>query len=264
MPGDVRVPTSFQFVATLERALRPNLALSASFVQSESWYKDRTLDTNLVWNPATSAFVRPDQTYRRITQLTFDAPADYIGGIVDVNLRSARTGFNGSLTVARARQVATGSPSDPRLGVENDFGPVPDNPTVRGVLSGWYNVTSMIQISGSYTARTGMAVNPVASGLDLNGDGVTGDRTPTFGPFSFRAPGNSSMDLRFTWTVPLGAQKDRRLQFYAESFNLFNEAKVRTVDNNYGANPATPLPNFMAATSYFAPREIQLGARLAF
>ncbi len=263
MPTEVRVPTSLQLVATLERALTSKIAIAGSFVRSKSWYKDRTLDTNLVWNEATSTFVRPDPTYRRITQLTFDAPADYIGGIFDLNMRAARSGFNGNLTISRARQVPTGSPSDPRLGVENDFGLVPDNPKVRGVLSGWYNLTSMMQISASFTARSGMAVNPVASGLDLNGDGVTGDRTPTLGPFSFRAPGNESIDLRFTWIVPFG-QEARKLQLYVESFNLFNQPKVRTVDNNYGANPATPLPGFLAPTSYFAPREVQLGARLTF
>lgn len=56
----------------------------------------------------------------------------------------------------------------------------------------------------------------------------------------------------------------RRLHFYLEGFNVFNRANVRTVDNNYGLNPAVPGPNWMRATSYFPPREIQLGAKLVF
>jgi hypothetical protein len=113
-----------------------------------------------------------------------------------------------------------------------------------------------------FRARTGFAVNPVATGLDLNGDAVFGDRTPTLEPFSFRMPGASSVDVRFNWNAPLGSV--RRLQFYVESFNLLNRKDVRTVLNSYGPDPSTPGPRWMEPSSYFPPREVQLGMRFAF
>lgn len=261
MPSEVKVPLSYQFVATLDRSIAKNYSVSASVVYSESKFKDRTLDTNLQWNG--TAFIRPDPNYRTITQLTFDGPADYLGGVFDFNARMQRLGMTANLTISRARQVPTGSPSDPRLGPENDFGPVPDNATVRGVLSGWYNVSAALQVSANYAARTGIAVNPVAGGLDLNGDGVFGDRTPTFGPFSYRAPGGGSLDVRGTYTLPFGSRR-QRLNIYVESFNLLNTDRVRTVDNNFGPTPGSPLSSWLRPTAYFPPREIQLGARLSF
>ncbi len=264
MPDKVRVPTSAQFVGTLEHALTPDVAASVSVIYSGSWYKDRTLDRNLVFDATAGRFVRPDAAYRTINQLVFDAPADYIGGVVDVNARSTKLGLNGSITVSRARQVPTGTPNDPRnTDVKADFGPVPDNATLRGVISGWYNILSTVQFSANFTARTGIAVNPVASGIDLNGDGSFGDRTPTFGAFAFRAPGNNSLDARITWALPLGQNK-RKLNLYLESFNVFNRERIRTVDNNYGPDPTQPLAAWLQPLTFFPPREVQLGARLLF
>jgi hypothetical protein len=260
MPSDVQVPDSWQTVATLEQSVNPNIAISTSVVYSKSWHKDRTLDQNLVWNGA--AYVRPDPNYRQIQQLVFDAPADYVGGIVDLNVRSARYGFTSNLTVQRSRQVQEGAPNEPRLGVMNDFGPVPDVPTVRGVMSGWFNIRPTIQVSANFTARTGLAVNPVAAGLDLNGDGVTGDRPVGLGPFSFRAPGSGGLDARLTWLVPI--QNRQKLNLYVECFNVTNAERVLAVDNNYGANPILPLATFMRPLTYYPPREVQLGARLVF
>ena len=262
MPSTVHVPTSAQVIGTLEHELRRDLAVSTSVVYTESWFKEYTLDTNLVFDAARNAFVRPDATYRRITQVQYDGPADYVGLLMDVTKRASRYGLNGSITVSRARQVPTGSPNDPRLGIDADFGPVPDNPTVRGVVSGWLNVIPSLQVSGSFSGRSGMAVNPVAAGIDLNGDGVFGDRTPTLGPFSQRAPGNNLLDLRLTWSV--GDASRRKLSLFLESFNVLNSQRVRTVDNNYGATPAAPLASWLVPTSYFPPRELQLGARLVF
>lgn len=45
-----------------------------------------------------------------------------------------------------------------------------------------------IQVSSNLTGNSGRAVNPVASGLDLNGDGITGDRTSGFKAFEINAP----------------------------------------------------------------------------
>lgn len=133
---------------------------------------------------------------------------------------------------------------------------------MRFVASGWVNVRPQMQVSGAFKTRTGMAIDPIASGLDLNGDGRFGDRTPTFARNAFRGPGSNSVDVRVTWTVPLGGQQ--RLQFYAEAFNVLNTENVRTLNNDYGPDPSRPNSRWLEPVTYFPPREIQFGARLAF
>lgn len=266
MPDKVQVPNSRQAVVTLEHQLTPDIAVSASAVYTKTLNREYVWDTNLVWNDATSAYVRPDSTYRQITQYRFGGEAEYAGGIFEVTKRGTRFGATGSLTLARAYESSANygnTPNDQRLGIEADWGPQTDTPRVRGVVSGWYNFPKGIQVSGVFRARTGAAVNPVASGLDLNGDGNLGDRTPTFGRNSFRMGGTSSTDLRGTWAVPLGSNTTR-LMLYAEAFNIFDQENISGVNNNYGPTPGSPLATWMQPQTWFPPREVQLGLRLSF
>jgi hypothetical protein len=106
-----------------------------------------------------------------------------------------------------------------------------------------------------------MAVNPVAGGLDLVGAGNLGSRTPGFGRNSFRGPTFNQTDLRLTWNAP--TQKGK-LSVYLEGFNLFNQTNVMSVDNNYGPTSGAPLASWLAPTVYYAPRQVQLGARFMF
>jgi hypothetical protein len=263
MPTEVNAPKSAQVVVTIEHSISNNLAISADAVYSKSWEKEYNVDTNLAWDATSQKFIRIDPNYRRITQVTYGAPAEYQAFVVDLRRRGVKFGFDGNLTLSRARQTGTSYANDPRIGIMGDDGSVPDTPTIRGVVNGWYNITPTIQVSSNFTARSGMAVNPVATGLDLLGTSVTGTRTPTLAPFSFREPATATVDVRFVWGVPIGP-KGRKISVYVESFNLTNRVNVRTVDNNYGPTPGQPLAHWMVPTSYFAPREVQLGARLYF
>jgi hypothetical protein len=49
-----------------------------------------------------------------------------------------------------------------------------------------------------------------------------------------------------------------------EAFNIYNRENVRTVDSQWGTNPAMPEAAFGMPLSYFNPREVQLGVRFAF
>lgn len=265
LPDQVKVPNSRQVVATLEHQLTPDIAVSASAVYTKTVDREYVLDTNLVWNETTQSYYRPDSVYRQISQYQFGGQAEYTGGLFEITKRGAKFGFSGNLTIARAYESSANygnTPNDQRLGIEADWGPQTDTPKARTVLSGWYNLPHGVQVSGVFRARTGAAVNPVASGLDLNGDGNLGDRTPTFGRNSFRLPGTSSTDLRATWALPVGG--GRRALFYAEAFNLFDQENISGVNNNYGPTPGSPLSSWMMPQTWFPPREIQLGLRLNF
>jgi Carboxypeptidase regulatory-like domain len=265
LPDKLRTPASGQVVATFEQALNPGLVFSVSGVYTRSWDKEYLLDTNLVFNDQTQQWTRPDPDYRAINQYQFGGSAEYYAGILELTNRGSRFGYSGNLTVARAYDTGNNynsAPQDQRLGIESEWGPQADTPTVRGVVNGWYNITTAMQISAIYRARTGTAITAVASGIDLNGDGNTGDRTPGFGRNSFRMTGQRALDLRFAWTLPVGTAK--RVQMYVEGFNVLNDENVRTVVNDYGPIPDSPRPRWMEAVTFFPPREVQLGARLSF
>lgn len=268
MPDKAETPTTAQVVATFEHMLRPTLAITASGVYTHSWHKQFTTDTNLAWNQTLNGglggYARIDPNYRRITQLQLDAPAEYVGAIFEVEQRAARLGWTGNITFSKSRGVEGVDDLQTYLtqGFANDYGPQPDSPTVRGTVSGYFNVTTALQLSGSYRGRSGLPVNSVAAGVDLNGDGVLGDRTPTFRAYAFSAPANHTVDARLTWSFPVGGS--RRLQTYVESYNLLNYENVRTVLNDYGTTPGTPKNRWLEPNLWFPPREVQFGARLAF
>jgi hypothetical protein len=271
MPDQVKVPISSQLIVRLDHQLTRQMAISASGIYTKSRNKETSFDTNLdiAHGAVNGAFGRLDPNYRAITQTLYNGPAEYEGAIVELSRRGTRLGINGSLTVSRALQVPTGTPNDPIKGILAEYGRAPDNPTARVVTSGWFNPTPAIQVSSSLTANSGRAVNPVASGLDLNGDGITGDRTPGFEPFEINAPGMLQWDARLTWALPVSrapktSGNEQRLHLYLECYNLLNHVNVRTTDNNYGATNGQPLPTFMTPTSYFPPREVQMGIRLVF
>lgn len=265
MPDNLRTPWSGQLVGTIERALTSNTAITGRIVYTKSFDREYQWDTNLLWDEAGQRWVRPETAYRQVIQYRFNGNAEYVGSILEVTRRSARIGYSGNLTVARAYESSanySSQPNDQRLGIDGDWGPQTDTPKVRAVLSGWYNISPMIQVSSSVRARSGIAVNPVASGIDLIGAGNLGSRTPGFGRNAFRGPANNQLDARFTWIVPL--QNARKLYFYLEGFNLLNHENVLTVNNSYGPNATTPLSSWLAPTGWAPPREIQLATRLTF
>jgi hypothetical protein len=239
-------------------------------VFTRSWDKQFTIDTNLGWDDALNGgrggYYRLDPNYRRITQRLFDAPAEYEGLIVELNRRGSKLGASGNVTFARSRNIDLLTVDDLHTyqlhGFDNDYGPNANTPTVRFNVAGFYNISRAFQVSGAFKLRSGLPVNPVAAGLDLNADGVLGDRTPTMAPFSFRGPSMNSLDLRLTWTLPLG--QSRRLQTYLEGFNLLNHENVSNVLNDYGPTPGAPKSLWLAPALWFPPREIQLGFRLVF
>ena len=264
LPTNFKMPASGQVVGTFEHALSPNTVVKASLVVSHGWNIDYRWDTNLAWNAATQTWTRPNTNYRQILQYEWNSWDNYLGGIFEFERRGKRFGVNGNLTLNRARDTGTTYstlPNDQRYGVAADYGPQADTPTVRGVATGFYNFTPSIQISAVFQARTGMAVNPIAAGLDLNGDGVTGDRTPGFGRNWYRAPGFSQTDVRFTWKLPVHFAN---VQFYAESFNLFNQINVQSVNNDYGPTNGQPKSAWLLPTGYYPPRQAQLGGRISF
>jgi hypothetical protein len=143
------------------------------------------------------------------------------------------------------------------------------------LTKGWKN-------SGVITAGSGMPVDATVSG-DANQDGNYGnDRIPGARRNSFVGPDYASANMRVARR--LYSKNGYRLEFTAESFNLFNRLNSRFQLTEDGAisNAATfnfntkhiginyfpasyQVPtNFMKATNAYAPRQVQFALRFAF
>ena len=267
-PTDMQVPMSYQIIGTLDHAFQKDFAGSVSVLFTRSWRKELLFDTNLTFNDATGRFssVRPDPGFRRILQYSYSGKAEYRGVVLEARKRVAgKFFFSGDATFARAYDQGDNfssqvqDPRDPRA----EYAPGIDTPHFRFTANSAYEINRALAVSAVFRARTGFAYSAFGGGtVDFNGDGTFNDRAPGTTRDQFRMPGTNSLDVRFTWTVPLRAS--RKIQFTLDAFNIYNRDNVATVNSTWGANPSAALATFGAPLTYFNPREVQLAARFAF
>jgi len=166
--------------------------------------------------------------------------------------------------------------SDP-LDQERDFGPTAwdtrhtfvASAVIAPVVEGadwWSAVLDDNQIGIVVQANSGLPYN-IRSNVDLNDDGFTNDRPNFVGRNSGTLGSVFTVDLRYSRMVQV--REGVRLELFADAKNLFNRANVR--DNNEvirtdaAGVPLDPVSaSSFPVTSYFEPRQIQLGAKLSF
>jgi hypothetical protein len=138
------------------------------------------------------------------------------------------------------------------------------------------------KISSIVTAGSGRPVNASVSG-DPNQDGnYENDRLPGYSRNAFTGPDYVSTDLRLVRKIHVAQRY--RLEFTADSFNLFNHdnQRVQITSDGLTAEATTFVPysvyvngvpspayyqqpqNFLKPNAAFAPRQIQLGLKLIF
>jgi hypothetical protein len=138
------------------------------------------------------------------------------------------------------------------------------------------------KISSIFTAGSGRPVNATVDG-DPNQDGnYDNDRLPGYSRNAFTGPDYASTDLRLVRKIHVG--HGYRLEFTADSFNLFNRDNQRVVITSDGLTAeattftpysvyvnGVPYPgyyqqpqDFLKPTAAFAPRQVQLGLKLVF
>jgi len=150
-----------------------------------------------------------------------------------------------------------------------------DRPVLRALFNDW-------RFAGVLTAGSGRPVNARIAG-DANRDGNTyNDRLPGYRRNSFTGPDYATMDLRVT--RKLYATERVRLELMVESFNLFNRANKRVdiTDDGFLNSAGTFVQqdtviggkhypaqfrragSFLVPTNAYAPRQVQVSARLRF
>ncbi len=139
------------------------------------------------------------------------------------------------------------------------------------------------KLSSIVTAGSGRPVNATVAG-DPNQDGNDlNDRLPGYSRNAFTGPDYSSTDLRLVRKIHI--THGNRLEFTADSFNLFNRDNQRvTITSNgltaeattftpystyvtgvpYPAYYQQPTQSFLKPNAAFAPRQIQLGLKFIF
>jgi hypothetical protein len=150
-----------------------------------------------------------------------------------------------------------------------------EHPLLGHILNDW-------KISSIVTAGSGRPVNATVDG-DPNQDGNDlNDRLPGYSRNAFTGPDYASTDLRLVRKIHV--TQSYRLEFSADSFNLFNRdnQRVEITSNGLTVEATTftqyttyvngvPYPayyqqpqNFLKPNAAFAPRQLQLGLKLIF
>ena len=155
------------------------------------------------------------------------------------------------------------------------------NRLLKSTLGGW-------EISGIVTMTSGLPINPQLTGgqssnglpnatnrPDLTGKvsyphkvgewfDTTAFSPPAVGAWgnagfnSLRGPGRDNWNLSVFKSFPFSEDGNRRFEFRAESFNVWNHTQFDAVSNGLGAS------NFGQVTSAFDPRVFQFGGKLYF
>ena len=253
--------------------------------------------------PCINPLGRPIAQLGSIDEFQSAASSTYNGATLSINRRMARgTYLRLSYTYARAIDdgqdaLVAGSPAT----VQNSYDPnaergpsvtdqrnrfvaaisVEPRPFHRGheLLGHFLNEW---KISSIVTAGSGRPVNATVDG-DPNQDGNDlNDRLPGYSRNGFTGPDYTSTDLRLVRKIHIA--QHYRLDFTADSFNLFNHLNPRVTITTDGLTAeattftqyttyvnGVPYPayyqtpqNFLKPNAAFAPRQIQLGLKFVF
>ncbi|HWY21315.1 MAG TPA: TonB-dependent receptor [Candidatus Acidoferrum sp.] len=266
-----------------------------------TWQFTQTLDCP--FPPCINPLGRPIAQLGAINEFQSAASSVYNGATLSINRRMARgTYVRLSYTYAHAIDdgqdaLVAGSPAT----VQNSYNPTGERgpsvtdqrsrlvvalsaeprPFHRGhellghVFNDW-KISSIVNIG------SGRPVNATVSG-DPNQDGNgLNDRLPGYRRNGFTGPDYASVDVRLVRKIHIAQRY--RLEFTADSFNLFNRdnQRVQIFSSGLSAEATTftqyttyvkgvPYPayyqqpqNFLKPNAAFAPRQIQLAVKLVF
>jgi hypothetical protein len=148
----------------------------------------------------------------------------------------------------------------------------------RLVLSALGRLPWGLELSGIVTVGSGRPYTAL-SGVDSNGDGLTvtdrarrdpADPASRVTRNGERLPGTATVDARLARRFALS--RSTSLELLVEAFNLFDRVSYSEVNNVFGPGAYPDEPQVDAAgrvtygrfTKAYAPRQVQIAARLSF
>ena len=140
-----------------------------------------------------------------------------------------------------------------------NYGKSLQNAIARNLFRGYqFSVISNVQSGKTITATVGGDPN--------NDTNTSTDRSPYVGRNTITGPNYLTADIRFTRDIAL--YKERvALRLIFEAFNVTNRANYNAITSsqyNFSAGKFTPNAAFLAPTSTFDPRILQLAAKITF
>lgn len=301
-PG-FRVPFARAISLGLDQELRPGLTLAVDLLSVRGKRQIGPIDFNPLV-PALGPGRRPNDgggragTSAAIQQLTNYGESWYQGVTVSVRRRAARWEAQASYTLSKAEDLgsdvifATNAAEDPGRGRDPAApagfpigfdpqafrGPSAVDQRHRFVSSAVAELPWRLRLSGIVTLASGRPYTALA-GVDFNGDGlpandrarrVATDPASRVGRNRGLTPGFASVDVRLARRIALS--KRMALELLAEAFNLLDRANFSDVNNVFGPGsfPGAPQRDpqgrapYGLATKAYAPRQVQLAARLSF
>jgi outer membrane receptor protein involved in Fe transport len=301
-PG-LRAPYARTLSLGLRHGLRSDLDLAVDLLALRGKRQIGPIDYNPLL-PDLGQNRRPNDAAGRagtsstVQQLTNYGESWYKGATVSLRRRGARWEGLASYTLSKVDDLGSDvifpsnfaedpgrgrDPSDP-AGLPVGFdarafeGPSAVDQRHRLVVSGLANLPWRLQAAAILTLASGRPYTALA-GVDSNGDGnpandrarrVPADAGSRVPRNSELTPDYASVDLRLSRRVSIGRRGS--LDLIAEAFNLLDRTNFSEVNNVFGpgAYPAAPQrdpqgrASFGLPTKAYAPRQVQLAARLSF
>ena len=298
-PG-LEAPYAHHVSAGIDRELRGQVSLSASFVYARGFNQLGTIDYNPIV-PSLGAGRRPEDvggragTSASVLQYTSFGETWYRGLTLSLAKRfTDRYQFLASYTLSKAEDNSTdfqsafvpqrmgqGRSAADRTGLpvgftpDDEKGPSLQDQRHRFVLSGLYVAPGAVQLSSIITVASGRPYN-ILAGADLNGDGDGGTSSPdrarenpgseasSIGRNTGVMPHQATVDVRVSRRFRLSGKVGVDALF--EVFNLFNRTNFVEINNIFGtgAYPGNALPTFGQFMQAAAPLQVQLAAKILF
>lgn len=243
-------------------------------------------DFNWLGNSATGCNVaaancRPNKAFNQINVYTNEGRSEYKAFVASLNgtLKGGHV-VTTSFTVGSKKNInddfspaLTDYASDP-ADIEAEWGRGRADERYRFTASAVLRLPARFTVAPIFEYGSGQPWNR-RYGYDYNGDGKSSDRMPGVAKFSEDGPTFASVNLRATYSLPLGAKA--KADLIAEFFNLLNRTNydVNSLTVNgaqYLRGPTLQNPNATAVanpkygtyTSTLPPFEAQLGFRIVF
>jgi hypothetical protein len=168
-----------------------------------------------------------------------------------------------------------GYPGDIRfLGDPNGILPLDRPHQIR--LNGNYVFMNALNIGINVNLSSGKPLTPMAANPNYDSEGeipvaARGTGIQTVDGFMVRSPFESQIDLQAAYAIKVGAT--RKVTFVADIFNLFNERRTLSYDQNTqlsypNPNPdlGNPVNSLLSGTppQFQAPRNVRVGVRFEF
>lgn len=274
---DYQVDRAIQSTIGFAHQLMEDLAIEADFVYNRTGPDKAASDVNLFFDPATGGpkdpriFGRPDPRFTSITTQASWGRSVYKALQVRVNKRMRHNyQFQANYTLATSSRDNLGfgpSPTPDNPFDRNEWGPAEGSATHRLSVNGVIDLPLGLQVGGVLLAYSGIHYDNRVAGdfwnlgratsrtyREADGTLVTLERNSNVGsPFA-------KLDLRVTKWFKLGG--DRQVALVAELFNVLNRANYGSYGTTLGSRTyRQPLRN---PSNQFAPRQTQIGVRVAF